>query len=160
MILDPAMPPALELGGLIIESHRRLVGADLAPPELAEAEQARWLYEDAPFCVLAHNGAADPVFIYANRAAQRCFEYGWEEFLRLPSRFSAEAPNRAERQRLLDTVARDGFAAGYKGLRVAKSGRRFWIEQGVVWQLTDAHGMARGQAASFPIWRDVQAASS
>ena len=46
----------------------------------------------------------------------------------LPSRLSAEAPEHAERQRLLDAVARDGFTGGYRGLRIAKGGRRFWIE--------------------------------
>ena len=73
----------------------------------------------------------------------------------LPSRLSAEAPERLERQRLLDSVARNGFAAGYTGVRVAKSGRRFWIENGIVWQLIDDHGAIHGQAATFNHWRDV-----
>jgi hypothetical protein len=73
----------------------------------------------------------------------------------MPSRLSAEAPNRAERQTLLDAVSRDGYVSGYRGLRIAKSGRRFWIEDGVVWQLIDAHGVYRGQAAMFAAWRHV-----
>ena len=56
---------------------------------------------------------------------------------------------------LLDAVARHGFAAGYSGVRIAKSGRRFLIEDGVVWQLIDRDGAVRGQAATFPRWRDV-----
>jgi len=142
---------------LLAGSHARLVGTPLLPDDAGDdvAEQARWLYGDAPFCVLAHNTDADPRFVYANRAAQARFEYGWDEFITLPSRLSAEAPDRAERQRLLDAVTRDGFIADYRGLRIAKSGRRFWIERATVWQLIDEAGALRGQAATFRDWREV-----
>jgi hypothetical protein len=136
---------------LLAGSHLTLVGRPMA---LAVRDPA-WLYEEAPFAVLAHDGTTDPRFIYANRTAQACFEYGWDEIVGLPSRLSAEAPARGERQALLDRVTRDGFAAGYAGVRVAKSGRRFWIEDGVVWRLLRADGSSAGQAASFPSWRDA-----
>jgi hypothetical protein len=74
---------------------------------------------------------------------------------RLPSRLSAEAPNRAERQGLIEAVARDGYATGYRGLRIAKSGRRFWIEDVTMWQLADATGVVRGQAATYRRWQDA-----
>jgi MEKHLA domain len=73
----------------------------------------------------------------------------------LPSRLSAEAPERAERQALLDAVAKNGFMSGYRGIRVAKSGRRFLIEDGVVWELIDEEGVRHGAAATFASWRDV-----
>jgi hypothetical protein len=136
---------------LLTRSYTRFVGAPLAP----KGAGSDWLYRDAPFAVVAHNTDPDPRFVYANIAAQRCFEYSWEEFTALPSRLSAEAPERAERQRLLDAVARNGFMSGYRGVRIAKSGRRFWIEDGIVWQLTDASGIVRGQAATFASWRDA-----
>ncbi|MFE0758224.1 MEKHLA domain-containing protein [Inquilinus sp. NPDC058860] len=141
---------------LLAGSHARLVGAPLLPEEAGAdaAEQARWLYEAAPFCVLAHDTDADPRFVYANKAAQARFEYGWDEFTTLPSRLSAEAPDRAERQRLLDTVTRDGFIGDYRGLRIARSGRRFWIENATVWQLIDETGTLHGQAAAFREWRE------
>src|SRR5262245_51859263 len=81
--------------------------------------------------------------------------HGWDEIVLLPSRLSAEPVDREERQKLLDDVARQGFATGYSGLRIAKSGRRFWIEDGVVWQLIDEDGAVRGQAATFAKWRDA-----
>jgi hypothetical protein len=56
---------------------------------------------------------------------------------------------------LLDAVRRDGYVSGYRGIRIAKSGRRFWIEDGTVWQLIDAGGVYRGQAAMFATWRDI-----
>ena len=136
---------------LLTDSYARLVGAPLVPP----GTDADWLYREAPFVVVAHGTDQDPKFIYANKAAQNCFEYSWEEFMSLPSRLSAEAPDWAQRQSLLDEVARNGFLSGYRGLRVAKSGRRFIIEDGVVWELVDREGMRHGQAATFLSWRDV-----
>jgi hypothetical protein len=149
--------PNTALSALLLESYRRVVGQSLAPAGLDGAQAAQWLYNDAPFCVLAHNAAADPIFIYANKAAQRCFEYGWAEFVTLPSRLSAEAPNRAERQRLLDQVTRNGFASNYTGVRISKSSRRFFIENATVWQLLDDQGVPLGQGAMLPRWRDVLA---
>jgi MEKHLA domain len=136
---------------LLAGSYARVTGT----PLVAEGQDAAWLYAEASFAVVAHNTDADPRFIYANKTAQACFEYSWDEFITLPSRLSAEAPNRAERAALLSAVTRDGFITGYRGLRIAKSGRRFWIDQGVVWQLVDREGVIRGQAATFPSWQDV-----
>ena len=99
--------------------------------------------------MLAHDDEADPRFVYANRAALRCFEYTWDELIGMPSRLSAEAPNRAERDALLSSVAEKGYARGYRGLRIAKSGRRFWIEDVTVWNVLDAHGNPCGQAATY-----------
>jgi len=132
---------------LLNGSFARFVGTSLVPPDC----DADWLYNEAPFAVLAHNTEPDPVFIYANRSAQNCFGYSWEEFTSLPSRLSAEAPDRAERQALLDAVARSGFTSDYRGLRIAKSGRRFWIERATVWQLMDGEGVVHGQAATFAL---------
>jgi hypothetical protein len=146
---DLATDPAFF--ALLTGSFAQLLGRPLVAP----GQDAAWLYRDAPFAVVAHNTDPDPRFVYANATAQRCFEYPWAEFTTLPSRLSAEAPERGERQRLLDAVARDGFIADYRGLRIAKSGRRFWIEDGIVWQLVDAAGIRRGQAATFPTWRDA-----
>lgn len=133
---------------LLTGSHRRLVGRPLVSDATADAA---WLYAAAPFAVLAHDTSADPLFVYANRAAQAAFGYDWQDIIGMPSRLSAEAPERAERQRLLDAVARDGFVADYRGVRIAQSGRRFPITDGVVWQLVDAAGRIHGQAATFPI---------
>lgn len=135
---------------LLTRSYARFVGEPLVPA----GHDAAWLYEAAPFAVLAHDAADDPRFTYANRAAQACFAYAWDEIVGVPSRLSAEAPERPERQRLLAAVERDGFIRDYRGLRIAKSGRRFWIEAAVVWQL-ECDGVVVGQAAAFSRWRDA-----
>ncbi|CAJ0802554.1 hypothetical protein LMG19083_03744 [Ralstonia psammae] len=140
---------------LLADSHQRLVGTPLIDNGIAPADAARWLYEDAPFCMLAHNTDPDPCFIYANRAAQRCFEYDWNGITALRSRFSAEQPNREERAQLLESVRTRGFATGYRGVRISRSGRRFWIEGGTVWNLIDSEGVYHGQAATFHHWYDV-----
>lgn len=141
-----------ELFPLLDATYARFMGRPLAPSNTSGAE---WLYHDAPFAVLAHDTSADPRFVYANETAQRCFEYSWNELIGMHSRLSAETPAQAERQRLLDVVARDGFVTDYRGVRIAKSGRRFWILDGTVWQLHDEHGVYRGQAAMFTKWQDL-----
>ena len=147
--------PAPALSALILSSYKRIVGAPLTPCGFDNVQAARWLYEEASFCVLAHNAAVDPIFIYANQAAQRRFEYSWAQFVTLPSRLSAEAPNRAERGKLLDQVAEQGFTTNYTGMRIGGSGRRFLIEGVTVWQLFDDNGVAQGQGAIIPATREV-----
>ena len=149
----PRIANDARLFDLITGSFRRLLGRELADP----AAGAEWLYHRAPFVVLAHDGGADPRFIYANETAQACFGYSVTELIGLPSRLSAEAEERAARQRLLDRVGRDGFIADYSGIRIAKSGRRFRIENAIVWQLIDADGTHHGQAATFSEWHDISA---
>lgn len=146
-------PTDSELLRLIDTNFARYLGRPLAAA--AGMNGADWLYHEAPFAVLAHDNSADPRFIYANETAQRCFEYSWHELVGMHSRLSAEQPARAERQRLLDAVTRDGFVTDYRGVRIAKSGRRFWILDGIVWQLHDEHGIHRGQAAMFTRWQDL-----
>lgn len=161
--LDPRCPGPSNLSlaqdpvfaSLITRTYGERLGERLLPSELEPKAAARWLYEEAPFCMLVHNTASDPRFVYANCAAQTCFEFAWDEMTCLSSRLSAEAPNQAERQGLIEAVTRAGFATGYRGLRMAKSGRRFWIEDVTMWQLTDAAGTVRGQAAAYNHWRDA-----
>jgi PAS domain-containing protein len=135
---------------LLAGSYARLLNRPLG------AVSAAWLYRDAPFVVLAHDTSPDPRFIYANKAAQACFGYDWDEFTTLPSRLSAEPMLREERQTVLEAVARDGFITGYSGIRIAKSGRRFRISGTVIWQLIDRGGVRRGQAAMFGDWSDLE----
>lgn len=136
---------------LLRSSYEHFLGSPLVPPGTG----ASWLYHEAPFAVLAANTEPDPRFVYANKVAQQCFEYSWAQFTTLRARYSAEHADRAERQAFLDQVTRDGFATGYRGLRIARSGRRFWIEQATVWQLVDDAGRCRGQAALVRGWRDA-----
>lgn len=144
---SPVDPQFFEL---LSNSYWRLLGKPLVSHHVAAGDAARWLYEKAPFGLLAHNTEPDPVFVYGNRKAQALFEYSWDELIALPSRLSAEAPDREERRAFLDQVQQHGFVDGYRGMRVTKSGKRFWIENAVVWQLHDETGVHFGQAALIP----------
>ena len=137
----------------LLVSYRQLTGRPLLAvvPGETELETAARLYH-APVVVLAHDARPDPCFTYANLAAQRLFERDWDEFIGLPSRLSAEARARAERERLLQRVAAHGFIDDYSGVRIAKSGRRFQILGATVWNVSDAAGRCVGQAASFADW--------
>lgn len=137
---------------LLLDSYRHWTGQALLPDGRSATDTAAALYH-APFVVLAHDTAEDPCFTYANLTAQRLFEMPWSEIVGLPSRFSAEAPARAERERLLDRVARFGYIDDYQGVRVARSGKRFLISRATVWNLIDALGVKVGQAATFSDWR-------
>lgn len=135
---------------LLSTSYQHFFNEPLVPSSITDpADAARWLYEQAPFAVLAHNTDADPMFVYGNLAAQKRFGYSWEEITNLRSRLSAELPNREERQQLLDRVKRDGFAKDYRGIRISKSGEKFLIEDAILWQLVDSEGIVRGQAVKI-----------
>lgn len=146
---------SLEHAALLLESHLRVVGRPLLDADVTATESARALYF-APFVVLAHGLEPDPVFCYGNAAAQSLFEFEWDALVRLPSRLSAEPMNQEERQRLLDAVSTRGYIDDYAGVRISRSGRRFRIERATVWNVIDATGARRGQAATFSRWTPIE----
>ena len=136
---------------LLLSSYRQMIGKDLITPGTDAAQR---LFE-APFFLASHNTTDDPVLTYGNRTALDLFEMTWEEFTSTPSRFTAEAPLRDERARLLERVRKFGYIDDYSGIRISKSGQRFHIQRATVWNLTDENGKAAGQAATFESWRPV-----
>ena len=106
----------------------------------------------APFVLVSHGTEADPVLNYGNATALALWEMSWDELTRTPSRLTAEAPNRAERARLLAAVTQRGFIDDYSGVRISKTGRRFRIAQATVWNLLAETGEPCGQAAMFARW--------
>ncbi|MGD1907720.1 MAG: MEKHLA domain-containing protein [Leptolyngbyaceae cyanobacterium] len=139
---------------LLRDSYRHYLGLDLVDGSLSPVAAARQIYE-APYVVVSHNAAVDPVFTYGNQTALQLFEMTWSEFTQLPSRQSAEPPNREARDRLLAAVTSQGFISDYAGIRISKGGRRFWIRNVTVWNLRDAEGQYAGQAAVYSDWTDV-----
>lgn len=135
---------------LLLATYQQLTGHALLPDTPASQQVGHALYH-APFVLLSHDTAPDPVFTYANLAAQQLFAMPWQEIVGLPSRYSAEPLAREERQRLLDQVAAQGYISDYQGVRIAKGGRRFLIRQAVVWNLHTPEGQLVGQAASFAL---------
>lgn len=134
---------------LIADSFLRLTGQVLLDDPTPER---LW---NAPCVIVAHGSEADPLFFYGNRMALEVFAMDFASFTRLPSRCSAEPLEREERARLLERVSRDGFIDDYAGVRISASGRRFRIEQAVVWNLMDERGVCHGQAATFDRWQMI-----
>jgi hypothetical protein len=136
---------------VLLDSFRRWTGKDLIERQGRDADQATALFA-APFVVVSHGTEPDPILNYANRVALDLWEMEWEELSRTPSRLTAEAINRAERERMLAEAASRGFYADYRGVRISRSGRRFLVENALVWNLLDAGERPCGQAATFSRW--------
>jgi hypothetical protein len=136
---------------LILSSLFQMTGRNLVDPETSDKDRYRLLFE-APFCVVSHNTEADPIFNYGNRVALELFEMNWGDFIRLPSRLSAEKQVGKERERLLARVTEYGCIEDYKGVRVSSSGKRFLVEDSIVWNMLNKNGIYRGQAAVLYKW--------
>ncbi len=139
---------------LLHSSFQRLLGRNLGNLPWQGEITAKNLFE-APFVLLSHNTAVDPIFTYGNRTAMQLFNMDWQQLTRLPSRFSAEPVAREERERLLQTVTRQGYIDHYTGVRIANGGQRFYIQDAIVWNLLDEKGCYHGQAAFFDRWQNL-----
>jgi hypothetical protein len=155
LIPSPANHYQVEHAERLRRTFHALTGRHLIDPAWSSEAGAKALFY-APFVVLSHDTAPDPILTYGNQTALKLFALSWEELTHMPSRFTAEAPNRAERARLLAEVTARGFIDDYSGVRIAKTGQRFLIEQATVWNLTDEDGRPCGQAATFREWRLVE----
>ena len=136
---------------LLSNSYRKLLGEELISKNHTYDTLAKALFF-APFVVVSHNTAADPMFNYANLKSLELFGFSWEEFTQLPSKLSAESMHQLERKKLLAEVSQNGYLANYQGIRITKKGARFLIKNAVVWNLADDNGNYAGQAAKFEDW--------
>ena len=136
---------------LLIGSYRLLTGKELIQEELTAEETAEKLYSSSNV-LLSHDGKEEPCFTYANKTAQSLWEIPWTDFIGMPSKYSAEADEREQRELLLREVSSKGYIEDYKGIRVSKTGKRFYIEGVTVWNLLK-DGKKVGQAASFGEWQ-------
>ncbi len=137
--------------GYLLRSFHRVVGQALLPPLGDAIRDAQQLFA-APFVVLSHGVEGDPILNYGNALALQLGEMTATQFGATPSRVTAEPMLREDRQSTLDTVARQGYISGYAGVRVSGTGRRFLIENVVLWNVSDDDGNPLGQAASFDRW--------
>ena len=131
---------------LLRYSYHHWTGLHLIEASLDEVAAVAAL-RDSPLAVVSHDIAADPIFNYANRAALQLFEMDWDSFTQLPSRLSAETANQEKRGKALEEVAQQGYTQGYAGIRIASSGRRFWIRDTTIWNVVSPEGVFMGQAA-------------
>jgi hypothetical protein len=138
----------------IAESYQHWTGRALVDLCLSDEALAEALW-DHEAVVVCHDTRPDPVFQYGNRKALELFEMDFEAFTQLPSRLSAELVHQTERRRVLNEVQTRGFSENYSGIRISSSGKRFRIQDAVIWNLLDAEGHVSGQAACFSSWTPI-----
>ena len=137
---------------ILCDSFVRLLGRPLLPRLPSDDRALAQALYNAPVVIVSHGIEPDPIFWFANRTAQRLWEVDWPTFIKMPSRKSVEPDEHADREVLLRRAAEHGYIDDYRGVRVAASGRRFRIEDVVLWNLTDDRGQRIGQAATFAHW--------
>lgn len=138
-------------GEILSRSYKELVGDDLIETETKTTNKIEAIWQ-APFAVVSHGIEEDPIFNFGNKIALELFELEFNEFINLPSRRSAEEIDQSERKRLLAEVTKHGFISNYSGIRISASGKRFLIEDAIVWNLSDMKGKYCGQAAKINNW--------
>ena len=144
-------PRIVEWSQLLLDSYRHWRGNDLIERAPDAEQQARTLFE-ASFVVVSHGVEPDPILNYANQTALDLWELSWDRFIKTPSRLTAEPDERAERERLLTQARAEGYYDGYRGVRISSTGRRFRVEQALIWTVIDSAGKPIGQAATFSQW--------
>jgi hypothetical protein len=155
----------LDLTQCLLNSFRRWTGKELLDRSTADAaptergpRSAPALEEDllrlwnAPQVVVAHGTQSDPIFEYGNQKALDLWEMQLDEFLGMPSRLTAEPMHRDERKKLLERTRQHGYVDDYRGVRISRTGKRFMIEEAVLWTVLDHQGLVIGQAATFDHW--------
>ncbi len=135
----------------LLDSYRHWTGRDLLDLTGDRETKARALF-NAPLVVVSHGTEPDPILNYGNQAALVLWDTTWERLVRTPSRLTAEAMEREERERMLAQAKTQGFFDGYRGVRISSTGRRFLVEDAAIWTVLDGTGSSIGQAARFSRW--------
>jgi hypothetical protein len=135
---------------LLMTSYQHWTGDSL----IEDAEDVIQSLMNTPFAIASHQAGDDPIFNYANHQALALFKMAPEDMLGLPSRFSAEPMLREARAAFLHQVATYGFIENYAGVRIARDGSRFLIEQATVWNVVDVEFSLKvlGQAVIIKAW--------
>jgi len=144
-------PVIIEWSQLLLNSFRRWIGRELLERAGGPDYQAHALFQ-SPFVVVSHGMEEDPLLNYGNQVALELWELTWEQLVKTPSRLTAEPVNRAEREWMLEQARSRGYLDTYQGVRIASTGRRFLVENALIWNVMDAEGHRVGQAATFSQW--------
>ncbi|MER3491902.1 MAG: MEKHLA domain-containing protein [Mastigocladus sp. ERB_26_2] len=123
-------------------TRRSLLDVNGSAQEIAQALFA------APFVLVSHGTEPDPIFNYGNRTALKLWELSWHDFTKMPSRKTAQEVVQEERNRLLAETKSKGFS-NFSGIRISSTGKRFYIKDGILWNLLDENDRYCGQAAVY-----------
>lgn len=134
----------------LLESFAHWTSRSLMPSSSSSSarEQAQQLY-NAPFVVVSHGTEDDPIFNYGNAQALALWSLDWDAFTSMASRQPTKGEEQPERAEMLAVAKANGYFEGYVGDRSTGNGRRFRMEDGLIWTVLDEAGNYCGQAATF-----------
>lgn len=141
-------PTVIQHSQRLVRSFQHWLDRPLLEVSGLSVENAEALFH-APFIVVSHGTQTDPILNYGNRQALALWEMDWAQFTQTPSRLTAEPIEREERDRLLAQAQTQGYISDYRGIRISSTGRRFWIQDVVIWDVLDEQNQRCGQAATF-----------
>lgn len=141
---------------ILLYSFNYWTGKTLLPLDNHQStkEIANLLFK-ADFVVVSHGCQSDPILNYGNQKALDLWKMDWQTFTSTPSRYTAEAMERSEREKLLAQAKSQGYISNYRGIRIAQNGDRFYIDQAIIWNVVDQEGKLWGQAATFRNWEAI-----
>ncbi|MBX3617052.1 MEKHLA domain-containing protein [Nitrosomonas sp.] len=148
-------PPVVQWSQYLLDSYAHWLRHELIDRSGTAQEQAYRLFH-SPFVVASHSTEADPILNYGNQAALVLWEMDWQQFTQTPSRLTAEPPNREERAHMLEQAKTQGYISDYRGIRISSSGKRFLVEQAIIWTIHKPGGATIGQGATFSIWKFLE----
>jgi len=144
-------PVIVDWSLLLLNSFRHWTGRELLERAGDRTSEADTLFL-SPFVVVSHGMEEDPLLNYGNQVALELWEMTWEDLTQTPSRLTADPTNRAEREWMLEQAKTRGYFDTYRGVRITSTGRRFLVENALIWNVMDEEGQRVGQAATFSKW--------
>ena len=125
----------------LINSYEKLLERELIddPSKLFEAD----------FVCAGHKFASEPKFAYGNQKALDLWELDLDKFIGMPSKNTAEEMHQKEREELLNEVRQKGYIKNYSGIRISSTGKKFKINNAIVWNVFDENEKLIGQAVKF-----------
>ncbi|AKG22736.1 MEKHLA domain-containing protein [Calothrix sp. 336/3] len=131
----------------ILKSHQHWLGYPLLDCHGSLEDIAYQLFT-ANFVVISHGTESDPIFNYGNQKALDVLELSWQELIQTPSRKSAEAGEQQERNKLIASAASSGIRK-WSGVRISQTGKRFAIQEAVIFNVLDEEMQCSGQVCCF-----------
>ncbi|MCC8996051.1 MAG: MEKHLA domain-containing protein [Nitrosomonas sp.] len=145
-------PPVVVWCQQLLNSYAYWTKSELIQRIGTPLTQAETLFHSA-LVVVSHGAESDPILNYGNQIALELWEMDWESFTRTPSRLTAESMNREERSHMLARAETEGYISNYHGVRISSSGKRFRVDNAIIWTVRANNGENIGQAATFSDWQ-------
>ncbi|MEI2656265.1 MAG: MEKHLA domain-containing protein [Nitrosomonas sp.] len=145
-------PEIVQWSQYLLDSYAYWVKQELIDRSGTSLEQSERLFRN-PCIVVSHGLEDDPILNYGNRVALNLWIMDWKQFTQTPSRFTAEPINREERSRMLEQAKTQGYITDYRSVRISSTGKRFQVDQAIIWNIQKPDGAPLGQGATFSAWR-------